>query len=221
MAGACRAPGCGQPATRYGHFCTTHKSRWRRHGDVGQVGITKEVLRPYVDLVRARIAKNAGNPTWTACDDRWRAVVAHAKGIVEEANRGVPGSRNERTAANAIIRLATDVEPRVVVETVLAMYMLMDLEPRRFRSDGAFRRQLTRRVMRLSEVNVGEWYDHQTGRMKRAYRDFTPGAADIIASWLVETLGVVGLHLAKLHRVDTEKGQQQKAEFHKALTDLA
>lgn len=221
MAGACRAPGCGQPATRYGHFCTTHKSRWRRHGDVGQVGITKEVLRPYVDLVRARIEKNAGNPTWTTCDDRWQAVVAHAKGILAAANRGVPGSRNERTAANAIVRLAADVEPRVVVETVLAMYMLMDLEPRRFRSDGAFRRQLARRVMRLSEVNVAEWYDHQTGRTKRTYRDFTPGAADIIAGWLVETLGAVGLHLAKLHLADIEKTRQEKADFHKALTDLA
>ena len=61
MAGLCRAPGCGKPATRYGHFCTTHKSRWRRHGDVGQVGITKEVLKPYADLVRARIEKNVGN----------------------------------------------------------------------------------------------------------------------------------------------------------------
>lgn len=221
MAGLCRAPGCAKPATRYGHFCTTHKSRWRRHGDVGQVGITKEVLKPYTDLVRARIEKNAGNPTWAACDDRYRAVVAHAKGILAEANRGVAGSRNERTAANAIVRLTADVEPRVVVETVLAMYMLWDLEPRRFRSDEAFRRQLVRRVMRLSEVNVGEWHDHQTGRVKRTYRDFTPGAADVIAGWLVETLGVVGLHLAKLHRLDVEKDQHQKAEFHKALTDLA
>lgn len=221
MAGLCRAPGCGKPATRYGHFCTTHKSRWRRHGDVGQMGITKEVLKPYTDLVRARIKKNAGNPTWTTCDDRWRAVVAHARGILGDADRGAAGSRNERVAAKAIVKLGADIEPRVVVETVLAMYMLMDLEPRRFRSDGAFRRQLVRRVMRLSEVNVAEWYDHQTGRMKRAYRDFTPGASDIIAGWLVETLGMVGLHLAKLHRADIEKSQQQRAEFHKALTDLA
>lgn len=221
MAGLCRAPGCGKPATRYGHFCTTHKSRWRRHGDVGQVGITKEVLKPYANLVRARIEKNTVNPTWTTCDERWQAVVAHARGILGDADRGVPGSRNERIAAKAIVKLGADVEPRVVVETVLAMYMLWDLEPRRFRSDGAFRRQLVRRVMRLSEINVGEWYDHQTGRMKRAYRDFTPGSSDVIAGWLVETLGSVGFHLARLHRADIEKGQQQKAEFHKALTDLA
>jgi hypothetical protein len=221
MAGLCRAPGCGKPATRYGHFCTTHKSRWRRHGDVGQVGITKEVLKPYTDLVRARIEKNAGNPIWTTCDDRWQAVVAHARGILGDADRGVPGGRNERTAAKAIVKLGTNIEPRCVVETVLAMYMLWDLEPRRFRSDGAFRRQLVRRVMRLSEVNVGEWYDHQTGRMKRAYRDFTPGSSDIIAGWLVETLGAVGLHLAKLHRTDIEEKLQQRADFHKALTDLA
>lgn len=221
MAGLCRAPGCGKPATRYGHFCTTHKSRWRRHGDVGQVGITKEVLKPYTDLVRARIEKNVGNLTWAACDERWRAVVAHARGILGNANRGIPGSRNEHTAAKAVVKLGADIEPRVVVETVLAMYMLMDLEPRRFRSDGAFRRQLVRRVMRLGEVNAAEWYDYQTGRMKRTYRDFTPGASDVIAGWLVETLGVVGLHLAKLHVADIEKKRQEKADFHKALTELA
>lgn len=221
MAGLCLAPGCGKPATRYGRFCTTHKSRWRRHGDVGQVGITKEVLKPYADLVRARIEKNAGNPTWTACDERWRAIVAHARSILAAADRGVPGSRNERVAAQAIAKLGADIEPRVAVETVLAMYMLMDLEPRRFRSDAAFRRQLVRRVMRLSEVNVAEWYDHQTERTKRAYRDFTPGASDIIAGWLVESLGVVGLHLAKLHRADIEESRQEKAEFHKALAGLA
>lgn len=84
MAGLCRAPGCGKPATRYGHYCTTHKSRWRRHGDVAQQGVTKEALRPYVALVRARIAKNAGNPTWAACDARWLAIVDHARGILVE-----------------------------------------------------------------------------------------------------------------------------------------
>lgn len=220
MAGLCRAPGCGKPATRYGHFCTTHKSRWRRHGDAGQAGITKKVLKPYVDLVRARIAKNPDNSIWATCDDRWRAVVDHAKGILAEASRSVPGGRYERTAAKAVARLGADVEPRVVVETVLAMYMMMDLEARRFRSDSAFRTQLVRRVMRLSEVNAAEWHDHQTGRVRRTYRDFTPGASDVISGWLIETLGVVGLHIAKLHRSDIEKAGQAKADFHKALTDL-
>lgn len=220
MAGLCRAPGCGKPATRYGHFCTTHKSRWRRHGDVGQVGITKEVLKPYVALVRARIVKNAGSPIWATCDARWLAIVNHARGIVGAVERGLPGNRSERVAASAVVKLADHVEPRAVVEVVLAVYLMQDQEPRRFRSDDAFRVQLVRRVMRLSEVSADSWQDQRTGRIRRAYRDFTPRAASIIAGWLTEALGSAGLHLAKLERRDADKAQQERAEFHKALTEL-
>lgn len=221
MAGLCRAPGCGKPATRYGHFCTTHKSRWRRHGDVAQQGVTKEALRPYVVLVRARIAKNAGNPTWDTCDARWLAIVDHAQGILGAFQRGLPGNRNERLAASAVLKLAPHVEPRAVVETVLAMYLMQDQEPRRFRSDAAFQVQLVRRVVRLSEVSADEWPDPSTGRVRRAYRDFAPGAAAVIGRWLAEAIGLAGLHVAKLERMDADKARQDKADFHKALADLA
>lgn len=220
MAGLCRAPGCGKAATRYGHFCTTHKSRWRRHGDVAQQGVTKEALRPYVALVRARIAKNAGNPTWAVCDARWLAIVDHARGILGEAQRGVPGSRNERVAASAVVKLADHVAAREVVEAVLGMYLMQDQEPRRFQSDEAFRVQIVRRVMRLSEVSADAWPDPNTGRVRRTYRDFAPGAASIIAGWLAEALGATGLHLAKLELRDAERSQQERAGFHKALADL-
>ncbi|MBN9445112.1 hypothetical protein [Bosea sp. (in: a-proteobacteria)] len=220
MAGLCRAPGCGKPATRYGHYCTTHKSRWRRHGDVAQQGVTKEALRPYVALVRARIAKNAGNPTWVACDDRWLAIVDHARGILGEAQRGVPGNRSERLAASAVLKLAPLVEPRAVVETVLAMYLMQDQERRRFRSDAAFQVQLVRRLMRLSEISADEWVDPSTGRVRRTYRDFPPAAVAIIGRWLADALGLAGLHIAKLERADVEKAQQDRADFHKALADL-
>lgn len=220
MAGLCRAPGCGKPATRYGHFCTTHKSRLRRHGDVAQQGITKEALRPYVALVRARIAKNIGSTVWETCDARWVAIVEHARGIVRAAQGGVPGSRNERVAASAVVKLADHVDARAVVEAVLGMYLIQDQEPRRFHSDEAFRVQLVRRVMRLSEVSAQSWPDPNTGRVRRTYRDFTPGAASVIAGWLAEALGPTGLHLAKLELRDAERSQQERAEFHKALADL-
>ena len=221
MAGLCRAPGCGKPATRYGHFCTTHKSRWRRHGDVAQQGVTKEALKPYVAIVRARIAKNFDSPAWATCDARWLALVDHARGIHGAAQRGLPGNRNERLAASAVLKLAPHVEPREVVETALAMYLMQDQETRRFRSDAAFLVQLVRRVMRLSEVSADEWPDARTGRIRRAYRDFPPAAAAIIGQWLADALGLAGLHVAKLERADVEKAQQDRADFHKALTGLA
>ncbi|AOG07193.1 hypothetical protein [Bosea sp. RAC05] len=123
-------------------------------------------------------------------------------------------------AASAVVKLADHVKAREVVEAVLGMYLMQDQEPRRFRSDEAFRVQLVRRVMRLSEVSADAWPDPNTGRVRRTYRDFSPGAASIIAGWLAEALGPTGLHLAKLELRDAERSQQERAEFHKALADL-
>ncbi|HEV7256201.1 MAG TPA: hypothetical protein VGN82_00345 [Bosea sp. (in: a-proteobacteria)] len=171
-------------------------------------------------LVKARIAKNAGNPTWAACDARWLTIVDRARAILGEAQRGVPGDRSERVAASAVVKLADHVEAREVVKAVLGMYLMQDQEPRRFRSDAAFRVQLVRRVMRLSEVSADAWPDPRTGRVRRTYRDFTPQAAGIIAGWLAEALGSTGVHLAKLELRDAEKARQERTEFHRALADL-
>jgi hypothetical protein len=100
------------------------------------------------------------------------------------------------------------------------MYLMQDQEQRRFRSDDAFRVQLVRRVMRLSEVSADQWHDRRTGRVRRAYRDFAPAAAATLGQWLAQALGAAGLHLAKLEQDDAEKAREATLDFHKALTDL-
>ncbi len=220
MTGMCRVPACGRPATRYGRYCTTHKSRLRRHGHVAQNGVTKAALRPYIARVRARVAKNQGNPTWVACDNRWLAIVDHAQEILNARRSGSPGNVSEGAAASLLVKLSANVEPRHIVEVVLAMYLMQDMEPHIFRSDEAFRIQLVRRVMRLNGVSASEGFDLQTGRVRRAYRDFTPKAASLIARWLIDALGSTGLHLAKLELRDAQKVQKERTDFQIGLADL-
>jgi hypothetical protein len=107
-----------------------------------------------------------------------------------------------------------------VVETALAMFMLQELEPRRFRSDEAFRTQLVRRVRGLTEVNAGEYYDHASGKTKRAYRELTPRATAVLGLWLAEAFGGAGLHLARLELTEWEKKNEERRELHKALSEL-
>ena len=215
----CRVPGCGAEATRFGHYCTTHKSRVRRHGDVAQLGITKAALAPYVDRVRARIAKNTESPLWPQCDDRWRATVEHAQRILAAFQGGRAVNRFELRAAGEVLRLV-DIEARAVMETVAALYLMRDADPRKFRTDAAFNAQLVRRVRGLSEVNAGVWFDHASGRTKRVYRDVPPAVSAIFAQWLVETLGVVGLRLAELERREQEEAAAKRDAFRNALEDL-
>jgi hypothetical protein len=101
----------------------------------------------------------------------------------------VAGNSSERIAAREVVKLAEHVEPREVVETVLAMFLLEQDQPRRFRSDPAFRTQLVRRTRGLSEVNAGTWYDAATGKTKRAYKELAPRANAVLGQWLAELFG--------------------------------
>jgi hypothetical protein len=62
----------------WAHYCNSHKSRIRRHGDAQQQGVTKAQLKPYLEAVRRRIAKNADNPAWKTIEGNWLVLVEHA-----------------------------------------------------------------------------------------------------------------------------------------------
>lgn len=216
----CRAPGCGARTSRYGQFCSTHRSRSRRHGHPEQEGITKAQLKPFVKLVRTRITKNETNTVWDLCEARWRALALHAQHLIAARKAGQAGSRYERIAAQEIVKLASTVEASAVMETTFAMFLLEDQQPRRFRSDASFRSQLVRRLRGLSEVNAGVWFSPATGKTKRAYRDLAPRAVMIMAAWVIEALGGVGRHLAKLEQDERIARQQRVNEYFEAVAQL-
>ena len=193
----------------------------RRHGEADQKAISKSHVRPYLALVKKRIAKNPHSPAWTTLETRWRALVDHAEHIVAEYERGRPGSRIERLAAQEIIKLGKNVEARAIVEMTMAMVMMRELSPRNFRSDRAFWIQLGRRVRGLTDLNYGERYVHATGKVKRCYRELSPRASIALGRWLAETLGIGGLHLARLEQADNEKQITERRELHDALSNLS
>ena len=216
----CRVSGCRRRTSRWGAYCNTHKSRDRRHGDPNQQTITAADLKPYLKAVRARIERNEGRPLWPLLDQRWNALLDHCRGYLAMCERGVPFQKDHRTACYQLTRLAEYGEPRAVVETVLAMYMLLDQDPRRFRSDRSFRFQLVRRVRGLSDVNAGEYYDHHSGKVKRVYRDLAPRAAEQFAKLVIDALGLAGVHLAGLERQQAEQKKVVVQNYHEALRQI-
>jgi hypothetical protein len=62
-----------------------------------------------------------------------------------------------------------DLRRAEMAEVVLAMFLMLDQDRRRFRSDRAFLFQLARRVRSLSDVNAGERFDYNTAKVRRAY----------------------------------------------------
>ena len=71
---------------------------------------------------------------------------------------------------------------------VLAVYVMQELDPRRFRSDPGFRFQLVRRVRALADVNAGQRWDDKAEKVRRVYRELTPRAVATMGQWLAEAL---------------------------------
>jgi hypothetical protein len=135
-------------------------------------------------------------------------------------HNGRPGLRQEVLAAHEIKKLGDTVEPRKVIVTALAMYLLLDHEPRRFRSDAAFSTQLIRRIRGLSDINVGEWHDSKTNKTRRVYRELPPRVVQVLAGWVVPVLGGVGIKLAALEEADYQARQKELVSFQRAVSDL-
>jgi hypothetical protein len=187
---------------------------------VAQVAISKADLKGYLKLVRQRIAKNPESPAWDQLEARWTAVVGHAKGVVASFQSGKPGARYVRKAAEEALKVAEGVTPREVIETVLAVFVMQELDPRRFRSDPGFRFQLVRRVRALADMNAGQRWDHKAEKVRRVYRELTPRAVATIGQWLADALGGAGVQLGRLEVRDIEKAQQEKQALWGALEEL-
>jgi hypothetical protein len=216
----CNMAGCDNAASGYSNYCEPHKKRQRRHGHPGQSGVTVYELRPLQQRVRVRIEKNIDNPTWPLLRDRWALLIKAAKDEMTRYQSGKPMNRYEIDAwANleTIGAAVTDIE---VIETVLAMYLLQEDNPRRFMSDDAFSGQLVRRVRSLALSSAGEYYDHKTGKTKRVYRDAKPKTVTILAGFLQHTFGAAGLIVARLEQREMAKKNGERMALHSALEGL-
>ena len=85
----CRAPGCSRPTSGCAVYCNSHKARARRHGDPRQEGITKAHLKPYLDAIRLRIARNPDNPAWKMIEGEWLGMVDDARAELSRYRAGI------------------------------------------------------------------------------------------------------------------------------------
>ncbi len=216
----CSAQGCHQPVSGYSAYCESHKRRNRRHGHPTQLGVTSGELEPFRKRVRARIEKNKGNLTWGLLNARWKALVEIAKAQEVSYQAGLTHNRYEREAWSNVVHIGANADSVEVIEVVLAMYLLQEENPRRFKSDRAFSEQLVRRTRGLAPANVGSHYNHTTGKVKKVYRDAKPKTSAILARALQETFGVAGLTVAHLERYELDKLRKEKQAFHDALGAL-
>lgn len=215
----CVIPNCSENTAGYSKLCEKHKRTQRRHGDPEQEGITVADIKPYISRVMHRIEKNADNPTWSLLAQRWNKLIEVALDKQESYSSGKPTNRIELQAFNEIAKLKF-TEPKRIMEVYIAMYLLASEQPRRFKSDQTFLFQLARRIRTLTDSNAGQYWDNETKKAKRVYRDISPRVLKLLGELLVETFGAAGLFIAKLEAEEARKLQQDKADLEAALRSL-
>jgi hypothetical protein len=196
-------------------LCERHKRIKRRHGHPEQQGITVAFLSPYRQRVKARMVKNADNPAWGILRQRWERVLGMTQGKGQS-----PTARHHREAMSELDKLGKDVDAAVICEVALAMYLLQDDQPRRFKSDTAFDFQLVRRVRGLTDANAGEYWDQKKQRTKRVYRDLPPRTVLTLADYFKATFGVAGLYVARLEQEEMDRELMDKVSLQDALESL-
>lgn len=216
----CRVQGCSGKTSRYGAYCTTHKARNRRHGDVCQETITAASLNPYRSAIQGRLRKNPNNSIWSLLQANWSDTIAPCEGFISDAEDGGGVRMYVMTACREVAKLARYVEPKLIIETALAMFLMQDQEPRKFKSDKAFRFQLSRRLRALTDVNVGTFINPTTGKPTRVYRELKPRAAEYLGQMACDTFGGAGVLLAELERKEVEGSRQRRVDMAEAIGGL-
>jgi hypothetical protein len=212
----CRVSGCSKSQSGYSPFCSSHRSRKRRHGHEEQRTISKSDLKPFVEKVRARIAKQPQASLWSICDGRWD--------VLTTTWRAQPPStifRHVRAGTKEVVRLAEKVSGREVAIATIAMYLLQEYKPRLFKSEAGFRAQLVRRVRSLSSASFSEWEGAADGRKRRAMSGLEPKTTEYLGQVLVELFGTAGVRVAKLERHDDEEQRKASLALSAALKEVA
>jgi len=216
----CRTPGCTAAVSGYSHLCDNHRKTARRHGAPDQQGVTVQELRPYVEMVAARRAKNPASEAWAILEARWGRVVDSAQAQLQNYAEGRTVIRWERVAAHHLVIIGSEVEPWTVARTAIAMYILRDQQPRRFTADAAFDFQLVRRLRGLTDSNAGSYWDDKEQRSRRVYKDIPPRVTQAMAQPLKDAFGAAGVALAGKEREEAEKGREEWRRLANALEGL-
>lgn len=217
----CEVVGCRKSTTGWSTLCEAHKRAKRRHGHAEQTGVTGHELKPYLRVLAARRAKNAGNPLWQLLRSRWAALTGHAEATLAGYASGAAAVSYERQTAEQLMTLLDAVSGDVVIDTALAMYVYGEDRPGRFKSDQAFNFQLARRVRGLARVNAGSHWSAKEGREKRTQRDIPPRVLGCLAESLRVAFGVPGLKLAAMEKADAEAVLTERQQVSDAMEEMA
>jgi hypothetical protein len=171
--------------------------------------------------VEELLARDQSRAVQRIMAENWESVVAFARQEMAAYFAGRAMRTHYRRTCQEIEKLADNVEFRDILTTGLGMFLLRDHDPRMFVSDRAFRFQLVRRLRGLTDVNAGEWFNNDTGKVQRAYRELPPRAAEEMAGVFVPFFARAAAHTIRVDREDREKKQAKVEALDRAFGKIS
>lgn len=163
----CIVAGCHGTAATYSHLCPAHRERDRTHGHPLQRGVTKAELKPYRKAVRKYLQERAGKNADAINSKAWASTVQQARERVERYQRGKADVKWDVLAAELVLAINREVEPREIAEVLMALGYWYRLEPKRWASDDGFKFQCARMFRRLAP-STGRYNWRPDGSLARS-----------------------------------------------------
>lgn len=207
----CSVPGCGRKSSGARRLCDTHATHRKRHGHELQEGVRVGEIVSIKRWLRQWIRSRAnGEKVWQGILADWQKCRDEAlAGMRVMQEPGKVGFAWMRDALRDIVHVGGDVDPETVVLTVMAVVLLREDNPRRFKDDNALLFQISRRFRTLSEFNVSVWENSSKGEPRRCYRTPAPRHAKLLGETL---MGALGVHAIAIHsKWSAEQAAKQKA----------
>jgi hypothetical protein len=154
-------------------------------------------------------------------EERWEALLARCPALTDGRDTGGTVHWPTVHAARALLQAAKDAPFEAVLETVSAVLLLRDTDPRRFKSDDALRVQLARAVRRLGTTAVAWGYDHKTGKTRGVYRAFPHRASLVLADMVLETIGPAAGRIVATVKAEVDRKARDEGQYRAALAEIA
>lgn len=217
----CIVPGCQTAAGRYGQLCPKHIARKRTQGHPEQEPVGRYELRPWCRAVRPVIDRNRDREAIKITEERWQQLLAHCVPLTDGGDTGGHVHWPTTNAARGLRQATVDATFDAILETVSALVLLRETNPRRFRSDEAFNVQLARAVRRLGTTAVAWGWDQKAGKQRGVYRTFPRRASLALAEMVMEAIGPTVGRIVATVKAEQERKARHEGHYRSALAEIA
>ncbi len=177
-------------------------------------------IKPYVERVEKLIERDTSGKITVGLEKVVGIIRDYAEGTVSDYEHGRPMSQHKVNAAKEVLTVFRDFTPVQCASVVAGMYIYMDENPHRFASDRGFTFELVRRSRSISDANIGQYEDGDSGRIRRAYREIPPRTIEQIGALLIDGFKTFVAHVRLYERKKAEREREAKELLQHGFANL-